>query len=147
MELILFVGLQASGKSTFYERHFAGTHALVSKDRMPRGARNKQRRMLEEVERYLTTGRSVVVDNTSPKASDRSPLIELGKRAGARVIVYFFEPHVGDSLRRNASRTVQVPAVAIFTTAKKMEKPRPEEGIDELHTVRLEEGAFSVSAF
>ena len=32
-ELAILIGLQASGKSTFYRRHLAATHALVSKDR------------------------------------------------------------------------------------------------------------------
>jgi len=32
MELIIFMGLQASGKSTFYRSRFAATHAYVSKD-------------------------------------------------------------------------------------------------------------------
>ena len=30
-ELIVFVGLQASGKSTFFRERFAATHDLVSK--------------------------------------------------------------------------------------------------------------------
>ncbi len=31
-ELVIFVGLQASGKSTFFRERFATTHELVSKD-------------------------------------------------------------------------------------------------------------------
>ena len=42
-ELVLFVGLQASGKSSFYRARFAGTHDLVSKDRFPNN-RNPARR-------------------------------------------------------------------------------------------------------
>jgi predicted kinase len=32
MELVIFIGLQASGKSTFYHERFARTHVHVSKD-------------------------------------------------------------------------------------------------------------------
>ena len=32
LELVIFVGLQASGKSTFFRERFATTHELVSKD-------------------------------------------------------------------------------------------------------------------
>ena len=31
MELIIFIGLQASGKSTYFHTHFAATHEYVSK--------------------------------------------------------------------------------------------------------------------
>ena len=43
MELIVFVGLQASGKSTFFRERFAGTYQHVSKDLFPHN-RNKNRR-------------------------------------------------------------------------------------------------------
>ena len=32
MELVLFVGLQGAGKTSFYRRAFAETHAHVSRD-------------------------------------------------------------------------------------------------------------------
>src|SRR5262245_59429337 len=32
LDLVVFVGLQGAGKSTFYRAQFAGTHELVSKD-------------------------------------------------------------------------------------------------------------------
>ena len=42
-ELVLLIGLQAAGKSTFYRARFAGTHDWVSKDRFPNN-RNPARR-------------------------------------------------------------------------------------------------------
>ena len=47
-ELVLFVGLQAAGKSTFYQARFAGTHDWVSKDRFPNN-RNPARRQRQPV--------------------------------------------------------------------------------------------------
>ncbi len=41
--MAILVGLQASGKSTFYRRHLAGTHALVSKDRLRNNRRPARR--------------------------------------------------------------------------------------------------------
>ena len=35
-ELVILVGLQASGKTTFYRRRLSGTHRHVSKDNFPR---------------------------------------------------------------------------------------------------------------
>jgi predicted kinase len=34
LELLIFVGIQAAGKSTCYRTHFAATHVHVSKDLM-----------------------------------------------------------------------------------------------------------------
>ncbi|TMA91010.1 MAG: ATP-binding protein [Deltaproteobacteria bacterium] len=145
-QLVIFVGLQAAGKSSFFRERFASTHAHVSKDLMPRAARDKESRQLAQVEQALLIGQPVVVDNTNPRAADRAPLIELARRYEARVVGYLFEPGIQDSLRRNAAREPQVPKVAIFTTAKKLQPPSFEEGFDEIHHVRLAEGGgFSVA--
>ena len=145
-QLVIFVGLQAAGKSSFFRERFASTHAHVSKDLMPRAARDKESRQLAQVEQALLIGQPVVVDNTNPRAADRAPLIELARRYEARVVGYFFEPGIQDSLRRNAAREPQVPKVAIFTTAKKLQPPSFEEGFDEIHHVLLAEGGgFSVA--
>ena len=144
-ELVVFVGLQASGKSSFFQKRFAGTHARVSKDLMPRSARDKQARQMAELERTLTTSGSAVVDNTNPRAAVRAALIEAARRHGARSIAYYFQPQVGESVRRNEARTPKVPKVAIFTTAKKLQPPAFEEGFDEIHDVRLaDDGGFEV---
>ena len=145
-QLVIFVGLQAAGKSSFFRERFASTHAHVSKDLMPRAARDKDSRQLAQIEQALLIGQPVVVDNTNPRAADRAPLIELARRYEARVVGYFFEPGIQDSLRRNAAREPQVPKVAIFTAAKKLQPPSFEEGFDEIHDVRLAEGGgFSVA--
>ena len=145
-ELIILVGLQASGKSAFYRERFAATHALVSKDLMPRSARDKDRRQMAELEALLKSGASAVVDNTNPRAADRAPLVALARRHGARVVGYFFPPDVQLSLKRNAGREgrARVPNVAIFTAAKRMERPSPAEGFDELYEVRLSDAGFEV---
>jgi predicted kinase len=138
MELIILMGLQASGKSTFYRTRFAETHAHVSKDTFRR-ASNREQRQRSLIERALEAGRSVVVDNTNPSAAVRAPLIQLGRAFRATVIGYYFEPSVRESLTRNRRRTgvEQVPAVAIYTTMKKLEPPAYTEGFDRLFRVRL----------
>ena len=69
-ELVIFVGLQAAGKSSFFRERFGATHAHVSKDLMPRAARDKESRQLGQIEQALLIGRPVVVDNTNPRAAD-----------------------------------------------------------------------------
>ncbi|MCA1825875.1 MAG: ATP-binding protein [Myxococcales bacterium] len=132
----MLIGLPASGKTSFHRERFGATHALVSKDLLPRGARQGP-----ELERALAKGASVVVDNTNPRVVDRQPLIALARRFGARVIGYFFPPDVGESLKRNQARTEKrIPKVAIFLAAKRMQRPSLVEGFDELYEVRLAGG-------
>jgi predicted kinase len=143
-ELVLFIGLQAAGKSSFYQQRFAGTHEHLSKDLMPKGARDKDARQRAQLERILATGGSAVVDNTNPRAADRAPLVALAHARGARALAYFFEPNVKDSLRRNQAREPRVPAVAIYTTARKLEPPSAAEGFEEIFRVRPQDGSFEV---
>jgi len=144
-ELVIFVGLQAAGKTSFYRQRFAGTHLHVSKDLMPRSARDKHARQLAQVESALGAGEKVVLDNTNPRAAERAALVEIAHRHGARAIAYFFPPQVADSIRRNAARTPSVPKVAIFTTLKKLEPPAAAEGFEQIFDVRAgEDGSFSV---
>ena len=136
LELIIFVGLQAAGKSTYYRNHLAATHVHVSKDLM-KYARSRdatQQRMIDEA---LAAGRSVVVDNTNPTPDVRAPLIAQGRRHGARVVAYFFETAVKDAVVRNRRREgkARVPDVAIFVSAKKLKPPTLEEGFDEVRKI------------
>jgi predicted kinase len=135
-ELIIFVGLQAAGKSTYYRNHLAATHVHVSKDLMKTAGNRdvKQEQMIEEA---LGQGRSVVVDNTNPTPAVRAPLLEQGRRHGARVVAYYFETTVKDAVARNRLREgkARVPDVAIFVTAKKMVPPGLAEGFDEVRVI------------
>ena len=147
MELILLIGLQGSGKSSFYRERFAGTHALVSKDLWPH-ARKRDARQKRLVQEALAAGRPVVVDNTNPTPEGRAPHIALGKAHGARVTGYSFESRLEDCLARNALRVgrARVPDVALYATRKVLRWPTLAEGFDTLYFVRLTpEGAFDVT--
>jgi predicted kinase len=140
-ELVVLVGLQASGKSTFRRERFDATHAVVSKDLMPNN-RRRAARQAELVEEHLAAGRSVMVDNTNPASEDRAPLVALARRHGARVVGYVFETSLSDALRRNALREgrQRVPDVGLYDVVKRLRPPTYEEGFDALYRVRLAEG-------
>ena len=138
MELIILIGLQASGKSTFYRTHFADTHEHISKDLL-RSSSNKKKKQAERIERAFQEQRSVVVDNTNATIQDRLTLIDLGQSYGATIVGYFFQTDVLSSRKRNLQRTgtVQVPDVAIFVTANKLIPPSYAEGFNKLYYVRI----------
>jgi predicted kinase len=146
MEIVLLVGLQGSGKSTFYRTHHAATYVLVSKDRF-QDDRRLQRRQMQLIEQALKEGCSVVVDNTNPMVEDRAPIIALARRYGAAVLSYVFEPDLGDRLQRNARRTgrERVPDRALFITFHRLRTPTLAEGFDRLSRVRpAPDGTFIV---
>ena len=138
MDLIILIGLQASGKSTFFQTHFAATHEYVSKDLL-RNNKSPNRRQMQLIESAFQIQRPVVVDNTNPTVEARAPLIHLGKMYGARIIGYYFESQMSMSIERNKQREgkVRVPDVAIYVTAKKLVPPTYAEGFDELYYVRV----------
>lgn len=138
-ELVVFVGLQGAGKSTFYRTRFAATHVHVSKDLL-RNARNKERRQRELIAAALAEGLPVVVDNTNPAPEVRAPLVAIGRAAGVRVAAVFFDAPLRLCLARNAAREgrARVPDVAIHATRKRLVPPTPAEGFDEVLVVHVD---------
>ena len=123
----MLMGVPGAGKTTLYRERFAATHVRVEKKALIGPA--------------LAAGSSVVVDATSPRRSDRAPIIALAHARGARVIGYFFDLPTRAAIARNATRTGKdrVPNVAIFTIAKRLEPPTGDEGFDQLFRVRIAE--------
>jgi len=140
LECIILIGLPGAGKTTFYRAYFAATHAHISKDLWPHasGRDARQRRAIDEA---LAAGRSVTVDNTNPTVADRAAITATARAHGANIIGYFFDVSTRVAIARNAGRTgrAKVPNVAIFTVAKKLERPTLFEGFDQLFCVQIDD--------
>lgn len=147
MDLVIFAGLPAAGKSTFFRARFAATHRHVSKDLM-RNVRRKGQRQVKLIEEALEAGESVVVDNVNASVAGRAEVIALGRARGARIVGYRFDARVPECLERNAQRQGRehVPAVAIHAAASRWEAPSHAEGFDRLYRVRIgDAGDFEVA--
>ncbi|WP_209305736.1 ATP-binding protein [Mycobacterium sp. PS03-16] len=146
-EVAILVGLQASGKTTFYRHRLAATHVRVSKDAFRRN-RRPQRRQMQLIAEALGSGRSVAVDNTNPSPQEWNPIIAMARAHGARVVGYWFAPDRAGSLRRNAARSgvERVPDVGVFATLKRLREPQHCDGFDRIFDVRFDgTGGFVVS--
>lgn len=146
LELVVFTGLQASGKTTFYRERFAATHLHVSQDLWP-NARKKEERQRRLIDEHLRAGRSVVVDNTNPTGVEREPLIALGRSLGADLVSYSFITTVEDALRRNATRegSARIQDVGIYSVAQRLVLPTEAEGFDLRFEVRLSDDGLVVT--
>ena len=135
-ELVVMVGLQGSGKSTWVAEHLAGTHVVVSKDHWP-NARHREARQRRIVAGLLAEGTSVVVDNTDPSPAERAPLVELAVAAGVPARAVFVDTPLEICQERNAARTgrARVPEVGLFSTAARLVPPTTDEGFTSVDVV------------
>jgi hypothetical protein len=142
MELVLFIGIQASGKSSFYKERFYRTHLRVNYDML----RNRRREALI-VSACLQGRTRFVVDKTNLTRADRARYIAPAREAGFTVTGYYFQSEPRDAIRRNSRRpeAERVPVPGIFGANRRLEVPSRAEGFDRLYVVRLtEERGFAV---
>ncbi len=125
----MLCGVQGSGKTTLYRDRFLATHVRVSMDLLRTRAREAA-----FLELCLDTGQRFVVDNTNPTPAERRRYVEPARAAGFRVIGYLVEVDAGVALARNAGREgrARVPDRGVIGTAKRLIRPSPQEGFDEL---------------
>ena len=139
--MVILMGLQGSGKSTFFAREFADKgFEHISLDML------KTRRKEAEVLQYcIDNNKDCVIDNTNPTKADRSRYIVPGKHSDFRVVGYFLQSKLADCLERNERRERKVPKKGILATFNKIEMPSLQEGFDELNFVCIENGEFKIS--
>lgn len=134
MEAVILVGIQASGKTTFYKQRFFDTHVRISRDML----RTKNRESLL-LEACIRGQQPFVVDNTNPLAEERARYVAPARAARFRVVCYYFRTEPRAAIARNNKREgrARIPIPGLLGTYKKLEEPRPEEGFDEIYVVTL----------
>lgn len=142
MDAILFIGIQATGKSTFYKQNFADTHLRINLDML----RTRHRESLI-LQACLEAKQSFVIDNTNPTQADRHRYIALAKPLGFNIIGYYFQSKVKEAIARNNLREGKagIPEKGIFATQRRLETPNYLEGFDQLYYATLvENNGFTV---
>ncbi len=135
MESVLFIGIQSSGKSSFYRERFYATHVRINRDMLK--TPHRERRLIETC---LEIGQRFVIDNTNVTRASRAEYIQLAKAAGFRVIGFYFRTSTAIAVARNEERqgAAKIPKVGIFAAYKRLEPPAREEGFGELYCVTLD---------
>ena len=138
----MLCGIQGSGKTTLYRDRFLDTHVRVSMDLLRTRARETA-----FLELCLATRQPFVVDNTNPAPADRRRYVGPARAAGFRVIGYLVEVDRAEAAARNAGRAGarRVPESGIAGTSRRLLRPAPEEGFDELwHATAAPGGGWRV---
>ncbi|MDB6078145.1 MAG: putative kinase [Akkermansiaceae bacterium] len=134
MEVIMFIGIPGSGKSTFYFERFAATHLRINRDML--GTRHREHSLFRWC---LDHEQSCVLDNTNTTRAIREPLLQAALEKGVKFKGYFFQSRIRECLERNRLRTgaAKLPDLAVRDHHARIELPTPTEGFTSLHFVRL----------
>jgi predicted kinase len=134
MEAVIFVGIPASGKSTFYQQRFFGTHMRINLDMLK--TRHREQLLIQAC---IAAKQRFVVDNTNVTREERACYITPAKTGGFRVVGYYFPSTLGASIQRNQERLPAgiVPVKGIAAKYHRLQVPTLDEGFDALHYVTI----------
>jgi len=141
VEGVIFIGLQASGKSSFFREKFYTTHIRLNLDMLK--TRRREDILLDAC---IKAKQPVVIDNTNPTIDVRKKYIIAFKQAQFRIIGFYFQSKLSVCLARNKQREgrARIPDVGIKGTYNKLSLPNLAEGFDELYYVSLVNNQFKV---
>lgn len=144
-ELVVMVGLPASGKSTVSRDYQRRGYHVVNPDsiRLRFGVQYSGEIEKEiwtiayaELKGYLKLGRDVVFDATNLTRAQRKPLVQIAKSYGVRVTAHTLFTPLDRCLERNEERETPVPRETIIKKEQVLIPPTREEGFDQLLETR-----------
>ena len=141
MRAIVFIGIQATGKSTFFRERFFDECVRINLDML-----KTRRREALLVNACVAARQPFVIDNTNPTIEDRARYLAVARAAGFDVTGYYFESKVADALARNEQRegARRVPRAGVLGTYNKLQLPSLAEGFSALFYVQLSNDGFTV---
>ncbi|WVF68183.1 polynucleotide kinase 3'-phosphatase [Kwoniella sp. CBS 6097] len=142
-EIVLFVGPPASGKSSFFRKHFASNgYVHINQDTL--GTRD---RCLKAAELAMKEGKKVVVDNTNRNRETRAHWIRLASRLDVPIRLFHFLCPIDLAKHNNVYRACYaprnepsrdlLPMMAFASYASAFEQPHKDEGFDEIRGVNF----------
>lgn len=140
-QMIVFIGIQASGKTTFYQRWLAGrSYAHINLDTL-----HTRHNESLAIQACYDGEQSFVVDNTNPAKADRARYIIEAKQRGYEVVGIYFQSILADCIARNEARAAKVPRLALPNTQNRLQMPDYTEGFDKLYFAQIAENDFIIT--
>ena len=126
IECVLMIGVALSGKTTYVKANF--DHERIALSYFDNDRKKEQ----EYIEKCLSQGKNIVIDDTNLTAAIRKQHIDLAKKYNARVRGILMNTSRGLLEKRQRSRRDPFPISAIYKQLNQLETPLMEEGFDEL---------------
>lgn len=143
MQLILFIGIPASGKSSLYKERFFNSHMRISLDLL--NTRNKEQQFLDLA---FSLQQRIVIDNTNVLRDERRKYITQARQNRYEVIAYYFESILADCIQRNENRTGKdkIEKAGVIAKFRQLQLPLLDEGFDALCRVKIEDDQFVIKS-
>jgi len=125
-ELIVFVGMPGSGKSTYYRKNLKD-HIHIEQDKI-----GTRKNLLKELDKSLLTDKSIVIDSTNPLQENRLEYYEKAKKHNYNIKVLYF---LVNGTGFNKLREKPVPDIVYHIYFKKLEPPNIENTPGEIFYV------------
>ncbi|RKP28137.1 polynucleotide kinase 3 phosphatase-domain-containing protein, partial [Syncephalis pseudoplumigaleata] len=161
LEMIVFTGMPASGKTRFYHKWF-GPAGYVHINQALDTLHTKQR-CTAATRTALLEGKSVVIDNTNASVDARRAYVQLARDHGAKVRCFYFNADLALARHNNVYRALSeplsladddgtaedavaaaavkraslLPDVAFHTYNARFVKPSIDEGFDEVKLIEF----------
>ena len=132
MEVIIFIGLQAAGKSSFYRENFIDTHIRINLDMFK--TRHREKILFHAC---LEAKQPLVIDNTNSTIEERKRYIVPAQEKDFKIAGYYFKSNLEECKQRNSKRKKPIPLVGILATHKKLQIPSYDEGFDRIYYVSM----------
>ena len=141
MQMVLLIGIPASGKSTFCKQRLFDSHVRINRDML--GTKHREAVLIEAC---LAVGQGLVIDNTNITREVRAKYTSMAREHGFSVVGYYFQSKINDCLARNNERSSKqrVPAKAVLGMHAKLELPSYDEGFNQLYYVIIDDGGFQI---
>jgi bifunctional polynucleotide phosphatase/kinase len=140
-EIVIMVGIQGSGKSSYINNEIMKKHSkiykIISKD-----IDGTTKKCCDKCEKYISNNFSIIIDNTNPSKGDRKCYIDIAKKYNYNVrciVMRIDEKYAKHNTcyRHYITRGERkmIPDIAFNVFKKKFEEPNKSEGINELITI------------
>lgn len=136
MEAVIFIGIQGSGKSSFFKERFFDSHIRINLDMLR--TRHREKLIFEAC---LEAKQKFVLDNTNLTREERQKYISTAKGFGFKIIGYYFRANLEKAIVRNEEREgkARIPEKGLLGAFKRLQIPAFTEGFDELFYVSISE--------
>ena len=133
---IIFCGMSASGKSSFYSKHLKPlNYVYISRDVL-----NSMEKCESVVRKTFEQGKNCVIDNTNIDKASRARWIQLCKTYNVVSFIFYFKLPLNHVLHNNVFRKLcgkqqNISTILIYTQNKKLEEPTDEENPGQIYLV------------